>query len=72
MEHPVIRKVLCAALVGSLLLPVGSLLLPYLGIPVLPFDVMEAVVSATLGFGIAEWLSSLTCAFDAEARVSTV
>jgi hypothetical protein len=57
MEHPVIRKVLCAALVGSLLLPLGSLLLPYLDIPVLPFDVMEAVVSATLGFGIAEWLS---------------
>ncbi len=57
MEHPVIRKALSAALVGSLLLPLGSLLLPYLDIPVLPFDVMEAVVSATRGFGIAEWLS---------------
>jgi hypothetical protein len=37
-------------------LPLGQLLFPYLDIPVLPFDVIEAVVGTTLGFGIAEWL----------------
>ena len=55
-NRPVILKALCAALVGCPLLPLGQLLFPYLDIPVLPFDVMEAVVSATLGFGIGEWL----------------
>jgi hypothetical protein len=55
-NRPVILKALCAALVGCLLLPLGQLLFPYLDIPVLPFDVIEAVVGTTLGFGIAEWL----------------
>jgi hypothetical protein len=43
-------------LVGCLLLPLGPLLFPYLDVPVLPFNVIEAVVGATLGFGIAEWI----------------
>jgi hypothetical protein len=55
-KHPVIMKALCAGLVGCLLLPLGTLLFPYLDIPVLHFNVIEAVVGATLGFGIAEWL----------------
>jgi hypothetical protein len=55
-NHPVILKGLCAALVGCLVLPLGGLLSPYLDIPVLPFNVIEAVVSATVGFGIAEFL----------------
>jgi hypothetical protein len=42
---------LCAAFVACLFLPLGQLLFPYLDI-VLPFDMMEAVVSATLGFGL--------------------
>jgi hypothetical protein len=57
VENPVILRAPCAGLVGCLLLPLGSLVLPYLDIPVLPFNVLEAVVSATLGFGMAEWLS---------------
>ena len=55
-NHPVILKALCAAFVGCLVLPLGGLLFPYLDIPVLPFNVIEAVVSATVGFGIAELL----------------
>ena len=55
-NHPVILKALCAALVGCLLLPLGPLLFPYLDVPVLPFNVIEAVVGATLGFGIAAWI----------------
>jgi hypothetical protein len=55
-NHPVILKALCAAFVGCLFLPLGGLLFPYLDIPVLPFNVIEAVVSATVGFGLAELL----------------
>jgi hypothetical protein len=54
--HPFILKALCAALVGCLVLPLGGLLFPYLDVPILPFNVMEAIVSATVGFGIAELL----------------
>lgn len=35
----------------------GGLLCSYLGLPVLPFDAIEAIVGATLGFGIGEWLA---------------
>jgi hypothetical protein len=56
VKHPLILKALCAAVVGCLILPLGGLVFPYLDIPVLPFNVIEAVVSATVGFGIAELL----------------
>jgi hypothetical protein len=53
----VILKVLCALIVGGcLILPVGGLVFPYLDIPNLPFSVIEAVLSATFGFGIADLL----------------
>ena len=54
----VILKVLCALTVGScLILPLGGLIFQYLDIPNLPFSVIEAVVSASVGFGIADLLS---------------
>jgi hypothetical protein len=56
-EHPLILKALCAGLVGCLLLAIGPLILPYLDIPVFPINVIEAVVSTTLGFGLAALLS---------------
>jgi hypothetical protein len=56
-SRPVILKVLCALSVGCLLLPLGQSLFPYLNIPAWPFDVMEAVLGATLGLGIGEWLA---------------
>ena len=53
-----IVKVLWVAIVGGLLvLPLGDLVFPYLDIPNLPFSFIEAVVSATVGFGIADLLS---------------
>ena len=55
-NRSVILKTLCAVLVGCLVLPLGGLVFPYLDIPVLPFNVIEAVVSTTVGFGIAELL----------------
>ena len=55
-NRSVILKTLCAVLVGCLVLPLGGLVFPYLDMPVLPFNVIEAVVSTTVGFGIAELL----------------
>jgi hypothetical protein len=57
VNRAVFLKVICALLVGCLLLPLGQLLFAYLDIPVLPFDAMEAVLGTTLGFGIGEWLA---------------
>ena len=56
VRHPLILKALCAVMVGCLVLPLGGLVFPYLDIPILHFNVIEAVVSATVGFGIAELL----------------
>ena len=56
VRHPLILKALCDVMVGCLVLPLGGLLFPYLDIPILHFNVIEAVVSATVGFGIAELL----------------
>jgi hypothetical protein len=55
-SRSVILKTLCAVLVGCLVLPLGGLVFPYLDIPVLSFNVIAAVVSTTVGFGIAELL----------------
>jgi hypothetical protein len=38
---------------GCLILPLGGLVFPYLDIPNLPFSLIEAVVSTSIGFGIA-------------------
>ena len=56
-NRSVILKALCAVLVGCLVLPLGGLAFPYLDIPNLPFSVIEAVVSASVGFSIADLLS---------------
>jgi len=45
---------MCVALVAAVMVPLGRALFPYLGpdIGALPFDTIEAVVTATLGFGV--------------------
>ena len=58
VKNPVVLKILCAAFVGCLVLPLGGMLFPYLDIPTMTFNVIEAVLSATLGFGIAGFLGS--------------
>ena len=57
LNRAVVLKVLCAAMVGCLVLPLGGMLFPYLDIPALAFNAIEAVVSATVGFSIAELLA---------------
>ena len=52
--HPLLTRVLCVALVAALMMPIGRALFPYVGheIGALPFDAIEAVVTATLGYGV--------------------
>lgn len=55
MDRALMTRLLCVALVAAFMLPAGHLLFPYVS-PVLSgiqFHAMEAVVSATVGFGIS-------------------
>ena len=53
-NHPVLTKVLCVALVASIMLPLGRMIFPFVDTVVsgLEFDTLQAVVSATIGFGL--------------------
>ncbi len=54
IDRPFIAKLLCIGLVAAIMLPVGRLLFPYVSAELsrVQFQALEAVVSATLGFGI--------------------
>jgi hypothetical protein len=54
IDRPLIAKLLCIGLVAAIMLPVGHLLFPYVSAELsrIQFQVLEAMVSATLGFGI--------------------
>ncbi len=51
---PFITKLLCVALVASIMMPVGREVYPYLEsiMDTLKFDAVEAVLSATIGFAL--------------------
>jgi hypothetical protein len=51
---PFITKLLCVALVASVMMPVGREIYPYLDsiMDTLKFDAVEAVLSATIGFAL--------------------
>jgi hypothetical protein len=53
-NHPVVTKILCVALVASIMLPVGRMIFPFIDSAVsgLQFDAIQAVLSASLGFGL--------------------
>jgi hypothetical protein len=53
-DQPIITKLLCIGLVAAVMLPVGRLLFPYVSAELtrIQFQALEAVVSATVGFGI--------------------
>ncbi len=53
-NHPVVTKILCVALVASIMLPVGRMVFPFIDTAIsgLQFDAIQAVVSASLGFGL--------------------
>jgi hypothetical protein len=54
MHHPLLTQALCVALIAALMMPIGRALFPYVGAETgaLPFDAIEAVVTATLGYGV--------------------
>jgi hypothetical protein len=49
-----ITKLLCVAFVAAIMLPMGRILFPYVSheLTGMQFQAIEAVVSATVGFGI--------------------
>jgi len=51
---PLVTKLLCVALVATVMMPLGREVYPHLADMVgsLPFDAAEAVVSATMGFAL--------------------
>jgi hypothetical protein len=53
-DRAIVNKVLCVALVAAIMLPVGSVLFPYVShaLTDMQFQAIEAIVSATVGFGI--------------------
>jgi len=53
-RDPFIVKLLCVALVASVLMPAGRALFPYVAglIGSLQFEAVEAVVGATIGMGL--------------------
>jgi hypothetical protein len=54
IDRPFIAKLLCIGLVAAIMLPVGRAVFPYISpeLSRMQFQALEAVVSASLGFGI--------------------
>ena len=55
LDRNIVVRLLCIALVAALMVPLGRLLFPYVSneLTGIQFDVIETVVSATVGFGIS-------------------
>jgi len=55
IDRPLVTKLLCIALIAAIMLPLGRMLFPYVDgdLSQMQFQTIEAVVSATLGFGIS-------------------
>jgi len=53
-NQAILNKMLCVAFVAAIMLPAGSALFPYVShaLTDTQFQAIEAVVSATVGFGI--------------------
>ncbi|HEY6025027.1 MAG TPA: hypothetical protein VIV34_12725 [Pseudolabrys sp.] len=54
LDRAVVTKLLCVAFVAAIVLPVGRILFPYVSheLTGIQFQAIEAVLSATVGFGI--------------------
>jgi hypothetical protein len=55
IDRTFIAKLLCIALVAAVMLPLGRMLFPFVSAELsrMQFQALEAVVSATVGFGIS-------------------
>jgi hypothetical protein len=58
LDRALLMRLLCVAFVAALMLPLGGALFPYVSheLTGIQFQAIEAVVSATLGFGISSIL----------------
>jgi hypothetical protein len=58
LDRAMLTRLLCVAFVAALMLPLGRMLFPYVSheLTGIQFQAIEAVVSATLGFGISSIL----------------
>ena len=54
MVHPLLTKLMCVGAVASVIFAVGPIVFPYFepAMGELPFDMAEAVLSATIGFAL--------------------
>ncbi len=54
IDRPFIVKLMCIGLVAAIMLPVGRMIFPYISpeLSRMQFQAIEAVLSASLGFGI--------------------
>jgi hypothetical protein len=54
LSRPIIQKLMCVALVTSVVFPLGRMLYPYVAndVGALPYGVIQAIFTATLGMGI--------------------
>jgi hypothetical protein len=55
IDRRLMIRLLCVALVAALMLPLGHMLFPYVSYELsgMQFQAIEAVISATVGFGIS-------------------
>jgi hypothetical protein len=55
INQALITRILCAIMVAAIMLPAGGMLFPYVShvLSGIQFQAIEAVVSASLGFGIS-------------------
>ena len=55
IDRTLVVKLMCVALVATVMLPVGEVLFPYVSsvLSNTQFQAIEAVLSATLGFGLS-------------------
>ena len=55
IDRTLVVKLMCVALVATVMMPVGQVLFPYVShvLSDMQFQAIEAVLSATLGFGLS-------------------
>ena len=55
IDRTLVVKLMCVALVATIMMPVGQVLFPYVSLVLsdTQFQAIEAVLSATLGFGLS-------------------
>jgi hypothetical protein len=66
LDGATLTKLLCVGFVAAVMVPLGALLFPYVShqLSGIQFQAIEAVVTATVGFGIYSAVGKPTSNFD--------